>query len=386
MQTTIVILLLSMVIAILCDSLGWGILCSRSWVEAKGPPALGQDELSEKQIYAERRRNGQISEITRTLALTTICMFAVLLFGYVDVFSAIQHNRLIQGLIVFGLLYGLIYYPIIGPSRLAKISHPQVRLLSKTGLREYFLPYLIRLPGFIAVSIGIFGLLIIHIIVGIQNDFSTIVKTSNDIHGLISNPEVSLIDHHMMSMRLVGFGDWTSFAAQKYIVISLLLLFFLVFVQSSFLRRVIFEASVNKYKWVFWSVAIASIAFSVVYLPLLYFNLHNDVFDSFQAMVRSIQAATPVPLDEATNLLILEDFILAHDTSWLILGIFSGYGNIAAAITIVGGFLIKKVFLADVSTMVILSLLLPSKVYQRVGNYLSQIGVENVDNQHDQAD
>jgi len=189
-----------------------------------------------------------------------------------------------------------------------------------------------------------------------------------------------------MSMQLVGFGDWAPFAAQKYIVISLLLLFFLVFVQSSFLRRVIFETSVNRYKWVFWSVAIASIAFSVLFLPLLYFNFHNDVFDSFQALIRSMQAAAPVQLDEAANLLILEDFILTHDTSRLILDIFSGYGNIAAAVTIMGGFLIKKVFLSDVSTMVILSLLLPSKVYQRVSKYLSQIGVEEVENQQIQAD
>jgi len=79
------------------------------------------------------------------------------------------------------------------------------------------------------------------------------------------------------------------------------------------------------------------------------------------------------------NLLYLEEFLLEHDTSWLILRIFSGYGNIAAAITIVGGFLIKKVFLSDVSTFRILSLLLPASLYRHLSNYFAQIGVEHND-------
>jgi hypothetical protein len=382
MYLSILVILICMLIAIISDSLAWGKLCSQSRVNAFGPPVLDRGSLSAEQINNIRKKNGQISEITRTVAITIICFFAIVLFGNVDVFSAIQHNVLVKILFLIGILYGVIYYMFVGPSKLAKISDQNIQLISQRGFREYFVPYLVRLPGFFAAILGIFGILVINIIIGIQNDFKVLLNTSNEIFSLLQHPQMNLADHQIISLRLVGFGDWISISSQKYIVISLLLLFLLVFVQSSFLRRTIFEASVNKYKLMFWIIAIASIGFSVIYLPLLYFNLQHDVHNSLQDLIRSFQAAPPAPADGFSNLLSLEEFLLEHDTSWLILRIFSGYGNIAVAITIFGGFLIKKVFLSEVSAITLLSLLLPARLSDRLSKYFRQIGVEeNIDHE-----
>ncbi len=376
MYLSIVIIMICMLIAIISDSLAWGKFCSKSRVNAFGPPVLDRGSMSDEQVFNIRKKNGRISEITRTVGMTIISLFAIVLFGNVDVLLAIQHNFLVKILIFTGISYGVIYYLYVGPSRLAKESDPKFQLFSQRGFREYFVPYLIRLPGFYAAILGIFGILVINIVIGIKNDFSELLNTSTDIYDLVQNPLINSADYQIISLRLVGFGDWISFSSQKFIVISLLLLFFLVFIQSSFLRRTIFEASVNKYKLMFWIIALASISFSVIYLPLLYFNLHHDVHNSVQGLIQSLPVAPPAPEAEFSNLILLEEFLLDHDTSWLILRIFSGYGNIAVAITIFGGYLIKKMFLAEVRTTRILSLLLPLKINEYLNQYFKDIGVE----------
>ena len=171
MQTTVVIIFSSMVIAILFDSLAWGRLSSPAFVRAKGPPAPDTNSYMQDQVDDIRKKQGRISEITRTLALTVICFASFLLFGEVNIVSAFQQNIVIKAISIFGLLYGFIYHLIIGPGRMARETHGTNKLYSKKGFREFFVPYIAKMFSFFAVIFGMLGVLIINIVVGIQNDF-----------------------------------------------------------------------------------------------------------------------------------------------------------------------------------------------------------------------
>lgn len=378
LQTTIVIIFSSMVIAIFCDSLAWGRLSSRAFIRAKGPPAIITDSYTQDQIYNLRKNQGKISEITRTLALTIISFASLLLFGEIDIVSAFHHNFFVKVVSVIGLLYGLIYHFFIGPRQLAKESHESIKLYSKPGFREFFVPYLAKLVSFFTVIFGILSVLIINIIIGIQNDFDQLFTLTDELDRLLKTPEISAFNFQLISIKLVWVGDWISQSSQKYMVISLLLLFFILFVQSTFLGNVVFKSSVDKYKFVFWIIALLSLTFSAIYLPMQYSHFYNQTQVSLLRYVDTFQIKFNSPSNELPNLLSLEDFLFDHDVNWLILKIFSGYGNMAAAITILGGFVIKKVFLSDVKATVILSLLLPSGLFESLNKFISQIGLEDL--------
>lgn len=367
-----------MVIAIVCDSLAWGRLSSPAFIRAKGPPAPNTDSFTQDQIGDIRKKQGKISEITRTLALTVICFASLLLFGEVNIVSAFQQNMVVKVISYIGLLYGFIYHLMIGPRRLAKETYSPYKLYSKEGLREFFIPYIAKMFSFFAVIFGILGILIINIVIGIQNDFDQLFYYSNALLHMLQIPEPTALNFQLISMKLVGLGDWISLSSQKYMVTSLLLLFFIIFVQSTFLGNIVFKTSVDKYKFIFWIIALLSLAFSAIYLPLQYSHFYNQTQASLLRYVDTIQSNINHPPDELSNLVSLEDFLLDHDVNWLILKIFSGYGNMAAAITILGGVVIKKVFLYDVKATVILSLLLPSTLFETLNKYISQIGLEDL--------
>lgn len=181
-------------------------------------------------------------------------------------------------------------------------------------------------------------------------------------------------------MQLIGFGDWISQSSQKYIVTSLLLLFFIIFVQSTYLRSVVSETSVDKYKFIFWVIVIAVLSFSVIYLPFQFSNLHEDTQNAIQGISYGLIDNTDLSTGQLADLLALEEFLLSHDINWLILRIFTGYGNIAAAFTILGWAVIKRVFLAEIDANFILALLLPSSLFGRLNNFFAHIGLESLKN------
>ncbi|MEJ2759663.1 MAG: hypothetical protein P8046_14380, partial [Anaerolineales bacterium] len=110
MQITIAIIFSSMVIAIVCDSLAWGRLSSPAFVRAKAPPVANSNSYTQDQVYNIRKKQGKISEVTRTLALAVISFAALLLFGEIDVVSAYRYNITVKIVSAIGLLYGLIYH------------------------------------------------------------------------------------------------------------------------------------------------------------------------------------------------------------------------------------------------------------------------------------
>lgn len=378
MQTTILLILASMVIAIICDSLAWGKFTSRTFINAKSPSGANLEIRTHKQFEDTQIKQGQISEITRTLALTIISFVALLLFGEVDLRLAIQDNLLVQALCIIGLLYGFIYHLFVGPARLANTSQGTIQRYSKEGFREFLAPYLFKLISFLAVIFGILSVLIISVIVGIQEDFNQIFKSTSELISLLDSSMIDTTSLQLISMKLVSFGDWISLASQKYMVTSLLLLFFIIFVQSSFLNQVVFQASIDKYKFVFWIIALTSLSFSAIYLPVQYSTLYANTQTTLIEYIDTFQSRIVNSSTELSSLLSLEDFLLNHDVNWLILKLFSGYGNMAAAITIIGGIVIKKVFLSDVEASAVLSLLLPSKLFNYLNKYISQIGWEDI--------
>lgn len=375
MQTTILLILGSMVIAIICDSLAWGKFTSRTFVQAKSPSAINQAPIHEHLEDAQTRQ-GQISEITRTSVLAIISFIALLLFGEVDLGLAVRQNLLVQIICIIGLLYGLVYHLFVGPAHLAKTSQGTIKQYSKEGFREFLVPYLFKLISFLAVIFGILSVLVIGIIRGIQADFNQLFISTSELMSLLDSSIINSTSLQLIAMKLVGFGDWISLSSQKYMVTSLLLLFFIIFVQSSFLNQVVFQASVDKYKFVFWIIALASLSFSAVYLPIQYSTLYASTQTTLMAYMDTFQSELANSSTELSTLLTLEDFLLNHDVNWLILKLFSGYGNIAAAFTIIGGIVIKKVFLSNIDTSVVLSFLLPSKLLAYFNKYISQIGWE----------
>lgn len=380
MQMTVLVLLSSMTIAFISDSLSWTIFTSPTWVRTHGPPVPDQNSLPEDVINKLRIKKGLITEITRTFLITIISLVSIALFGPVNIYEAFKNNLTIQIICLVGLTSGLVHYLFIGPYRLAKKSTQPMKLLSQKGFREFFVPYLIKLVGFLAVIFGILGALIISVFIGIQNDLSDLFGKISEINHLLQIQFNDLSYYQIISMQLIGFGDWISQSSQKYIVTSLLLLFFIIFVQSTYLRSVVSETSVDKYKFIFWVIVIAVLSFSVIYLPFQFSNLHEDTQNAIQGISYDLIDNTDLSTGQLADLLALEEFLLSHDINWLILRIFTGYGNIAAAFTILGWAVIKRVFLAEIDANFILALLLPSSLFGRLNNFFAHIGLESLKN------
>lgn len=363
----LIIEIIALTIAYTCDYLEWGSISSKTFIKALGPKDIEDQK--------ERARRGRNSEYTRSTFLVIISLLTVVFFGTPSLFETITNNIYIQiGILIF-FSHGVFHYLLVGPLKI-RSNKKEFKILSKKGIREYFIPYFIALIGFYALWFGIILVAVIAITNGISIDLQTIKTTSESLSNLGT---INIANLQYGSFLLVDFGVWIASASQKYVLLSLMVFIFIVFEQRSILKEAVLKGAYNWHKIVVWIVLLTLLGFSLIYLPSLFQKQNINLQEKTRLLIEKHKYAS-----DSEQLYILENIVNVqkklndHDLSWLILKIFTGYGNLATMFIIGGIFLARRTLLKIIPQQMILELFIPSFIHEPFVKYMKDIGIITV--------
>ena len=371
------VLAVSFLVTYLSDYFSWGRFASESHTRLFGPPINLQKGTSTKDIINEVNRRGFVSEVTRSAIFALISLSSIYFFRKDNLFDIAINDLVVRTIIVTIFIYGIIHYTYINPKKLYVHSSKKYKLLSKKGFKEYFVPNLFSLFGFYAAFIGIFGTMVISMFSGINADLLEVGKRIE----MINNINIKdIADLNYGIVLLISLGKWISQESQKYTIIGLISLIYVLLEQRSNMRYTIHLETLDKIKIFVWAIFIAALLFGMFYVPINFQYVHDGLDMNVIPLSNTYRQ-----MDKATQMSQMQLLIQAqenlseHNIDWLLLNIFTGYGNLAAIFLLVSSYLIRQVFFKDFPLSRVIELLLPSFLANRLRNIFIGLGVEEKD-------
>jgi hypothetical protein len=368
MLIVIIIQLISLVIATISKFLAWGLFTSDVYINKFSPP-LGTN--SKKSSNEVRRIKGRNNEIAQGFVFYFYSLLAILFF-YPNNFFNILFSQITPKIFLFILiLWGVIYYFYLGPKLLSRGNGKDINIFTYQGFKSYVLPYIALLPGYYAVALGMFGIMLLAISYNILQDYNSIQSLLNAIQSidLIKNEDITYAN-----ILLVDFGELIASISPKYVLASVFAFLFIFFQQKTNLRYYMLPTTLDFYKTVVWLIFVVTLSFSIIVLPSQYQAQYTVLQNALAQTANSAYTSLNyIKLAEASE---LHNHLESYDSIWLFGKILRGYGSTATVILAGALLFIQKIILRGASIKVFLEIILPSFASSIIDKLLKQMGVE----------
>ncbi|MBI4770870.1 MAG: hypothetical protein HY784_10795 [Chloroflexi bacterium] len=160
--------------------------------------------------------------------------------------------------------------------------------------------------------------------------------------------------------------------SQKYVIAALLLVFYVVAEQRTYMKETLWPDSVDRLKVLTWTVLTLTLGFGLIYLPARYAGVHGGVQQTLEKVVRGLTGT-----DEASVLLGVQSYLETHDLKWLLVKVATGYGNLITLMLVGGGLLLRRVLFQNVPLIGMLRLVLPSFALRPLTQLMEQLEAES---------
>lgn len=273
----------------------------------------------------------------------------------------------VVSIIIVSAVLTIVWYIYIGPKRVAKKVAKGV-----LNFRNHIVPYLSLLPFALAIWAVMVMTAISIIVRGALLDVRSLERSAAEFSAQLGSyvPTPDSPDELQKTANgIFALGGEIAIDSQKYVIVSLLTFSYLMLLQLTNLRSNILEESIDRVKIVAWVVFLVAVGFSLVYAPTRYLGVHTQLRD---AWVRLIE----LPEANQFEISYLLDQIEAHNLSWLMLKIVTGFGNVMALVIVGGALLLRKTVFKKTSVPQILYWLLPRYIFNPLSSTLHLLGLD----------
>lgn len=363
-----------LVISLLFAFLAWR-LYGEEAVDFFGPDLL--EDLDTKELFNKRKRLGMLSEMLRAveIAFIFLIVYAVSLqpatrATSLSVFFRAPWFRI--PLVVASSLT-IIWCVFLGPWLLMKKKREGASFRDGYVWKYIRRPYLMWIPYIIGVYYLMGGLIAVVLVTCAQYDVRALSELSTSVQSIHGTGLESI---QLATLELNSFGRHISSFSQKYILVSILAFIFVFIEQHSYMENTQFLVSLNIMKIGVFLLLIGVLAVSLVYLPMIYNDVHDQIQIRLDNLMGTLSASEGIT-DTLTVLRETQEHIESHDLRWLFLNTITGFGNIISLIVVGGILLIRNIFFKEIPFRRMAEYILPTFVIKAVDKAISTFGLQS---------
>ena len=363
-----------LVVALLFAFSAWS-LYGKEAVEYFGPDLKDSPLVGEK-LIKKKRRLGMLAEMFRAVELALISTVIYITCTGANA-EAISFSKLFQDeriMIVLLLASSLtiIWCMYLGPRKLMNEKMKGARFWDPHVWKYIRLPYLMWIPYLIGVYYLMGGFIVAVLGTCATQEIKALSEASAyfkpiqgmDIEGI-----------QLATLQLNEFGRMISSYSQKYVMVSILALAFVIIEQHSYMEKTQFLVSLDIMKLGVVLLLVGALGLSLGYLPIIYSDVHKEVQSTLDEFVDKLEN----PEDLSATLSTLADTqeqLESHDFRWLFISTISGYANIITLTVIGGSLIIRKAFFEHIPISVIARLVLPDFIIKVAKRTTGTLGIQ----------
>lgn len=360
-------------------------------------PELKDLTLVGDDLIKEKKKLGMLAEMFRAieLALISTVIYVACTSATTEVISLSKlfQTPWFQIPLLLASSATVIWCVFLGPWMLMDEKMKGARFWDPNVWRDIRRPYLMWIPYLIGVYYLMGGLIVAVLVTCAQHENRGLLELATSVQPM---PGVGLESIQRAALELYRFGRDISLYSQKYVMVSILALIFVVIEQHSYMEKTQFLGSLNLMKSGVVLLLIGTLGVSLGYLPTIYRNVHKEIQSALDEFVEELEipenlSATPTtlaktqeqpesPEDLSSTLTTLADTqeqLESHDLRWLFISTISGYANILTLAVIGGSILIRKAFFKEIPVGQIAMIVLPDFMMKGFGRMTETLGIQH---------
>lgn len=363
-----------LVVALLFAFAAWS-LYGKEAVEYFGPD-LKDSPLLGKELIEKKRRLGMMAEMFRAieLALISTVIYIACTSGNTEAISLsklFQDKRILIVLLsASSLTIGWCVF--WGPRKLMNEQMKDAHFWDSKVWKEIRLPYLMWIPYLIGVYY-LMGGFIVAVLGTCATQEIKVLSEASAYFKPIQGMDIENIQ--LATLQLNEFGRMISSYSQKYVMVSILALTFVVIEQHSYMEKTQFLVSLDIMKLGVVLLLVGTLGISLGYLPMIYSDVHKEVQCTLDEFVDKLE--NPEGLSATlTTLSDTQEQLESHDFRWLFISTISGYANILTLTVIGGSLIIRKAFFDHIPISIITRLVLPDFIIKLLERTTGMLGIQ----------
>jgi hypothetical protein len=224
------------------------------------------------------------------------------------------------------------------------------------------------------IWIGMGALMAIVAFLGAKTDYLFTTQTIREVTPIISSiTNTSSFIHAVIQLQELGI--LLGKIAQKYIVLGFMGLIYMVLEQRTNIKQTLRPVSVDRMKIGVWILFIITLGFSLFYLPYIYSNLHIQISrtSTLDTVLAGINKSNVAELREYLE---IRDYLNDHNTSWFLIKIFTGYGNIISLLILGILWVLRKTIFENIPAKEIIRIIFPTFVSKNIDAVFDELDLE----------
>jgi hypothetical protein len=363
-----------LVISLLFAFLAWS-LYGEEAVE-KFAPDLKASSNNEK-FFRRRKTLGMLSEMLRAVEVaiisTLIYVTSVESTAGIISLSELIGSPWFRIPVMVASSLTIIWCAYLGPWMLMNDFSKYKNFWDKHVRRKIRLPYLMWIPYLIGVFYLMGGIIVAVLVGCVKLEAEALSGIENSIRSIQGTNLESIL---RATLELNRFGRSISFYSQKYILVSILAIIFVIIEQHSYMKKTQWLGNLDIMKSGVVVLFSTVLVVSLLYMPMIYHGVHSQLETALDSLMINLNVSSE-NTDPFIAMREMYKYLESYDLPWLYGNIITGYGNIITLIVIGGSFLLRNFFFKEFPFNKITKLMLPSFLMNAIEKALGTFGIKS---------